>query len=152
MALYDHIRQPVPPPGNNPWGPPPPIPVHMPPPPVPQASQSTLFDAFGGVVHQDLYPHSPQDSNLWLELFILADKVSHELTVRLEWLRAVGANLVFDQQYGFRIVPIIDPAGMNGWHSQQQYDAEKICLEPFFREVIEALKELRRRYNAGKIR
>ncbi len=152
MALWEHIK----PPGSK-FGPPPPLPIWYqpvapPPPPVPQAAQPALFDKFGGVVHQDLYPYSPQDSSLWLELFIMADKVSHELTVRLEWLRAVGANLVFDQQYGFRIVPIIDPAGMNGWHSQQQYDAEKICLEPFFKEVIEALKELRRRYDAGKIR
>ncbi len=152
MALYDHIRQPVPPQYGPPPATPPPVPYNMPPPPVPQASQPALFDAFGGVVHQDLYPYSPQDSNLWLELFILADKVSHELTVRLEWLRAVGANLVFDQQFGFRIVPIIDSTGTNGWHSQQQYDAEKACLEPFFREVIEALKELRQRYDAGKIR
>jgi hypothetical protein len=147
MALYDHIRVPVPPT----IGPPPAIP-NMPPPPVPSAAQPSLFDAFGGVKHEDLYPYSPWDSSLWLELFIIADEVNHEFTVRLEWLRAVGANLMLDPQFGFRIMPIIDPTGTNGWNSQQHFEKERECLDPYYNQVVEALKELRRRYDAGKIR
>lgn len=150
MALYDHIKRPGPPPAT--FGPPPPIPVHIQPPSAVPQVQHALFNAFGGIIHQDLYPYSPSDSSLWLELFIIADQVDHEFTVRLEWLRAVGANLILDQQFGFRITPIIDPTGVNGWTSQEHYDTEKVCLEPHINQVVEALRELRRRYDTGRIR
>lgn len=154
VALYDHIRKPVP----SGYGPPPPVPypaISMPPPAVPPlvARQSSLFDTLGKR-YRDLYPYYPADSNLWLELFIIADEmVGPELGDRLEFIRNVGGTLVPDPFFGFTIQPLIDPCGQCGWSSVKQYEDEgRQCLEPYFNKIIEALRELRRRYDSGKIR
>lgn len=154
MELYDHIKRPGPPPAA--FGPPPPVPVinvpPVPPSPAPVYYQQGIFESIGHTF-RDLYPYYPEDSNLWLELFIIADQVaSSDFANRLEFIRHVGARLVPDQQFGFRIEPIIDLAGMKGWASREQYDQESRVLDPYIKEVVIAIKELNIRYQSGTLR
>ncbi|MCX7779623.1 MAG: hypothetical protein N2491_01755 [Negativicutes bacterium] len=106
-----------------------------------------------GRVYRDQYPYSPADSHLWLELFIIADTVTpnKQLFERLDYIRRVGANLVRDDQFGFVVKPIIDPQGFRGWMSQEQYDIEKQCLNDFTDVLIMCLRELRKRYDTGRM-
>lgn len=127
MELYEHIK------------------------PPPQTDKP-LYTTFGGHTYADMYPHSPNDSPLWLELFMLAAKVDVNLAKQFEIIRTTGAWLLLDQQYGFRIQPIIDPKGANGWTTMEQYNAERRYLMPYMNNVVEALRELRRRFDAGLIR
>ncbi|MDR3561241.1 MAG: hypothetical protein P4N59_07375 [Negativicutes bacterium] len=148
MALYDHIKRPSPP---ATFGPPPPIPVMAvpPPPPTPAFQQKSIFESFGRS-YWDMYGFSPHDSNLWLELFIIADEIAGiDLVNRLVYIRQVGAWLVQDPQFGFRIEKIIDPDGVKGWSSIEQFQQEIQCLEPYGNEVMAALKELSVRYLSG---
>ncbi|WP_434132727.1 hypothetical protein KIAC18_000269 [Sporomusa sphaeroides] len=129
MALYDYIQ------------PAPPIPAKPP-------------DLFAGMgyVYEDLYPYHPQDSNLWIELFVIASGINPDIAKRLEYIRAVGAVLVFDNQYGFKIEPMVDGKGVTGWSSIQQYMSErKNVLEPCGQYIVQALGELRRRFDQGRI-
>jgi len=123
MALYDHIKPSLPP---------------MP--PLPGSDM--------GVVYQDRYNYSPNDSRLWLELFLIADKADRTLAEKLEYIRTTGAVLILDQQYGFKIQPII---GVNGWESINQYNQEREYLVDHMQTMIQSLGELRRRYDSGKI-
>lgn len=91
------------------------------------------------------YAHTTQDSGLWLELFWLAHDVDRYLAEKLEYIRAVGAYLVLDQQWGFAIKPIVGPAG---WDSLIHYNTERQWLVPHTQTMIRALAELRRRYDA----
>lgn len=163
MELWEHIKQhdavfrpnlgppPPVPYQQQSFGPPPPIPVNSQPPPA-VSVQPTLWEQMGYVFH-DLYPHSPQDSVLWLELFLIADNISRPLAERLVFFRAVGAWLVPDQQFGYVIQPIIDPTGMNGWESIEQYNSERDKhLTEYCNEIVSALRELRDRVRAGKVR
>jgi len=88
-----------------------------------------FFDAFGGT-----------DSQLWLELFVRADKINPDLSQRLMYLRNVGCRLQEDVKFGFVIVPVV---GKDGWESRAKYDEEKQCLVPYRMEVIRLLKGLR---------
>jgi hypothetical protein len=146
MKLYEHIKQPPPAvPYANTFGPPPPVPI------VPTVNKQLSIFEQTGYMYQDLYPFSQQDSNLWLELFIIADKVNPDMAHRLEYIRATGAWLVPDNEFGYVIKPIIDPSGTNGWSSMEQYLKERQCLDPYIKQIIEALKELRNRFNSGLI-
>lgn len=109
-----------------------------------------LFGSDMGQYYQDkYYRYSPNDSRLWLELFIITDKLAgRELTVQLEIIRNTGAVLVLDQQHGFRINPVI---GINGWESIEQYNQERQYLIDHMQTMIQSLGELRRRYDSGKI-
>jgi len=140
MELWEHIKR-----QQYPVLPPPPIPVT----PI-VTKQLNMFEQ-SGWMYQDLYPRSPYDSNLWIELFIIADKASPEIAKRLEFVRTVGANLILDNTYGFIIKPIIDATGTNGWTTIEQYNTERQCLEPYYKEITAALKELRHLYNTGQI-
>ncbi len=105
-----------------------------------------------GKVFRDLYPYSPEDSLLWMELFQITASWNHEnLASMLAYLRNVGARLIPDERFGFVLQPVIDPTGFRGWPSQADYDREKQCLNKYTQVLIEALVELRRRYNEGRI-
>ena len=133
MALWEHVKPPVkfgPPPAA--FGPPPPVPVAE-----PIKIQQSLF---GGIVYQDQCDVSPEDSYLWMELFIDADMINQDLARRLEYLRNTGCQLVPDSQYGYKIQPIIDPTGRNGWESVEHYQAEVVCLDPYVKDVLILLR------------
>ena len=128
MPLYDNIKP------------------NIPEPPKP------LFSQFG-YTYSDLYPNSPQDSRLWLELFIIVDKINPDLAKRLEYIRTTGARLIMDRQWGFIIQPIIDPSGISGWSSEFEYQQEKSQYLNFYsNEIIAGLSELRKRFDKGVIR
>ena len=80
---------------------------------------------------------SQEDSALWLELFAMLKK-DKELTAKLLYLRGVGCRLV-EQGRSYKIMPIIDPSGMEGWTSQEQYDREKWVLMAHKDELSRAL-------------
>ena len=125
MELYDYIQipQPIPP----------------------------LFGSEMGVSYQDRYNYPAWDSKLWLELFVITDKHSRDLAQQLDIIRATGAELEFNQQYGFSIKPIIDFHGITGWKNVEQYQIERERLVPHSDILIQSLGELRRRYDSGKI-
>ena len=127
MALYDYIQ------------PEPPIPPKPP-------------DLFAGMGYsfEDKYPYSPNDSRLWLELFMIASSINHDMAVRLEYVRNTGAWLVANQQWGFIIQPVIDPAGVTGWTSLDHYNAEgRHQLSVYSQQVVQALQILRRKFDDG---
>ena len=134
MELYDYINvsKPIAPPGHH-----------------------TNVINFLGTVFRDLYPYSPGDSLLWMELFQISCSMQHpNLASMLAYIRNVGARLIPDSQFGFLIQPVIDPTGFRGWPSQADYDREKQCLvtpKNYTQVLIRALVELRKRYEAGGI-
>lgn len=107
-----------------------------------------LLGADMGKSYQDKYQYSPNDSRLWLELFAISDKEDRTLTEKLEYIRTTGALLLLDQQYGFKIQPVI---GVNGWESINQYNQERQYLIEHMQTMIHSLGELRHRYDSGKI-
>jgi len=114
------------------------------PPPIPP-----LFGSDMGQSYRDkYYQYSPNDSRLWLELFLITDNADRTLGEKLEYIRNTGAILVLDQQYGFKIQPVI---GFNGWESIEQYNQERQYLMGHMQTMIQSLGELRRRYDHGKI-
>ena len=79
------------------------------------------------------------DSNLWLDLFIKADKINPNLAQSLMYLRNTGCRLHERKEFNFRIMPIEDywdQAGVN-------YEEEKKCLNPYREDIIKLLKGLR---------
>ena len=78
------------------------------------------------------------DSRLWNMIFC-DDGIPSEIKARLRYIYTVGARLVPDSHFGYRIQPII---GTNGWESQEQYDQEKVCLIECQATVTHILKKL----------
>ena len=109
-------------------------------------------DLFAGMGYsfKDRYPYSPNDSRLWVELYILASSVNHDMAVRLEYVRNTGAWLVLDDTYGFIIQPVI---GQYGWESYEHYQREgQHQLSVYSQQVVRCLGDLRRRYDQGRIK
>jgi hypothetical protein len=107
---------------------------------------SPLIGSDLGYSYKDSYEYSPNDSWLWIELFVITDKFNRELAKQLEIIRAAGAILVLNPQYGFSIQPVIDPNGQKGWKNVEQYNAERKYLMPYSNMLIESLKQLRNFY------
>jgi hypothetical protein len=112
---------------------------------IQQSIQPPLENTLGRV-YQDRYPELTNDSRLWLELFMITDSPDHKLSDQLMIIRATGAILVPDQQWGYVIQPVIDSTGQKGWQSQQQYEQERKYLVPYGNALISALADVRRRY------
>ena len=153
--LADYIKQPIntgsaiscsaisgPPPILQPpvsgppmnFGPPPtsPPPIQKPDPPALQ--QMTLFE------YHDRYEYSPSDSELWMRLFMYADReIGQDAATMLELIRNTGAVLQPSQQYGYIIRPII---GAQGWSSMEEYEQERSPLLKHQIDVIRILKRL----------
>jgi len=100
-----------------------------------------LLASLGGTVYHDRYPYNTPDSLTWLELFILADQRDRRLYEILDWFRAVGTALLPDEEFGYRIQPIIGPGG---WNSMEQYMQERHAyLMPYGQLLGELLGELK---------
>lgn len=83
----------------------------------------------------------PEDSKLWLELYILADIAKgEELCAMLAFVRNTGAILIKNDLYGYIIQPVIGP---NGWESREHYEKERVCMSRFKEDIIDILKKLR---------
>ena len=136
MALADYINQP------KPVIPLPPLPLPPIAPPVKQdPEQLTLLSS--GVEYGDRYEFSPGDSELWLNLFSLADsRAGEKLATTLEIIRNTGAVLVPSEKYGYIIKPVFGPQGFS---SEQEYNQERWHLkafEPILLELLRILKEV----------
>lgn len=96
--------------------------------------------AFPGYEMQDNYGViSPEDSRLWLELFILASKKNCELCEVLQYVRNTGAKLVRNPKYGYIIQPVI---GVYGWSSKEEYMRERKPLEKHRELLLKLLADL----------
>lgn len=80
------------------------------------------------------------DSELWLELFVRADKINSDLVQRLMYLRNVGCRLNPSEKFGYTIIPIEDYWEQSGVN----YDEEKQCLEDYRDAIIKLLRGLRK--------
>lgn len=96
---------------------------------------------FGGVSFWDnYYEHSPGDSELWLRMFVLAEKRhGKDLYPILMHVRNTGARLIKSTEYGYKIEPVIGP---NGWGSVEEYNKERQALGKYRESVVGILKEL----------
>lgn len=91
--------------------------------------------------HDDYYKYSPNDSNLWLKMFELAEKnYPGELYSILMYVRNTGAVLIQNDEYGYIIRPVI---GVNGWANQAEYEQERGCMAKYTQEILALLKMLR---------
>lgn len=99
--------------------------------------------SLGGTVYQDRYPYNTPDSNAWLELFIVADQTDRRLYEILDWFRAVGTALLPDNEFGYRLQPIIGPCG---WQSMDAYARERDAyLVPYGQTLVELLRSITNR-------
>lgn len=85
------------------------------------------------------YNVSPGDSDLWLELFMLADRIDPELCGILQWLRNTGTILKPDTKWHYKLVPFI---GDEGWSSKEEYQKESEALKPYRTQLVLILKKL----------
>lgn len=82
---------------------------------------------------------SPNDSDLWLDLFLYADRVDPEFAGILQWLRNTGTMLKPDAKWKYKLVPYI---GDDGWSSKEEYQKESVALKPYRTQLIMILKKL----------
>jgi len=99
-----------------------------------------IFDTpiFPGTEFQDIL--GGYDSDLWLQLFVQADKINPDLAQRLMYLRNVGCRLSESDRFNFMIVPIEDYWDQAG----VSYNEEKQCLFKYREDLIRLLRGLRK--------
>ena len=94
-----------------------------------------------GAIWTDQYAvHSPDDSNLWLDLVMYASIMDDELAAILIYLRNAGTKLVQNEKYGYRLVPVVNETG---WESAAQYKEETKYLKPFQKQLEYCLRKLK---------
>ncbi len=94
-----------------------------------------------GAEWKDQYAeHSPEDSDLWLDLVMYASIMNDDLAAILIYLRNTGTVLVKNEKYGYRLKPII---GETGWESERQYKQEALYLKPYQEQLVYCLKKLK---------
>ena len=95
----------------------------------------------GAAIYADTFHDvSPGDSDLWLDLFMMADKFDPEMAGILQWLRNTGTTLVEDKKFGYRLVPFV---GNEGWSSEAEYKKESLALKPYTTQLVMMLRRLR---------
>ena len=101
---------------------------------------ATITDLSSGTEYIDRYEFHPQDSELWLRLFHLADlEVGEPLASVLQYLRNTGCVLIPSAQYGYRIEPVIGP---EGWSDMAEYIRERGMLAKHREKLLELLRRL----------
>lgn len=99
-----------------------------------------MIEKHASVVWKDQFAvHSPDDSDLWLDLVMYASVMDEEFAAILIYLRNAGTKLVQNDKYGYRLTPII---GDNGWQSMEQYKRESQYLNPYKTQLVFCLKKL----------
>lgn len=91
------------------------------------------------IYRDTFYNVSPDDSDLWLELFMLADVYDPELAAILQYLRNTGTQLKPDAKWGYKLVPFV---GDEGWSSMAEYKRESAALKPYRSQLIICLRKL----------
>ena len=100
-----------------------------------------MYPEFGWCLQDKGANVSPEDSELWIELFVCCMRKNlRELGERLEYLRGAGCKLVPNQNGGYMIRPIVGP---QAWESEDAYKAERKYLMPYRTILSEILKELK---------
>ena len=85
------------------------------------------------------YTVRPEDSDLWMDLFMYADILDPYFAGMLQYLRNTGTKLVKDERFGYRLVPVI---GADGWESEKQYKQEVEYLKPYRTQLVQILRKL----------
>ena len=85
------------------------------------------------------YNVSPEDSSLWLDLFMMADIYDPELAGILQWLRNTGTMLKEDKKFKYKLVPWV---GDEGWSSEAEYRKESAALKPYRTQLVMMLRKL----------
>ena len=99
-----------------------------------------MIDRMANSIYSDTYyTVSPEDSDLWMDLFMYADILDPYFAGILQYLRNTGTKLVKDERFGYRLVPVI---GADGWESMAQYKQETEYLKPYRNQLILILKKL----------
>ena len=100
-----------------------------------------MIENYASVVWKDQFgaKHSPEDSNLWLDLVMYASIMDEDLAAILIYLRNAGTKLVRNNKYGYRLAPVI---GDIGWQSMDQYKKESQYLNPYKTQLVFCLKKL----------
>ena len=99
-----------------------------------------MIDRMANSIYSDtFYTVSPEDSDLWMDLFMYADILDPYFAGVLQYLRNTGTKLVKDERFGYRLVPVI---GADGWESMAQYKQETEYLKPYRNQLILILKKL----------
>ena len=96
-------------------------------------------DVAAAIYTDTFYPVSPDDSDLWMELFMYADKLDPDMAAILQYLRNSGTRLVKHNKWGYRLVPHVGP---EGWESEKQYKQEAEYLKPYRAQLVMMLKKL----------
>ena len=103
-------------------------------------SRGSVLNKIADVIYTDtFYNVSPADSDLWLELFMLADVYDPELAGILQWLRNTGTMLKPDEKFKYKLVPWV---GDEGWSSEAEYRKESVALKPYRTQLVMILKKL----------
>ncbi len=99
-----------------------------------------VFDRESGAIYSDtFYNVSPEDSDLWMDLFMYADILDPYFAGILQYLRNSGTKLVKDEKFGYRLVPYV---GDKGWESVKQYKQEVEYLKPYRTQLVMILRKL----------
>ena len=98
-------------------------------------------DEYIAATYKDIFgrEYSKEDSDLWLDLFMYADRIDEDLAARLVYLRNSGTQLKPHKKYGYKLVPVI---GDHGWESMEQYKQESQCLNPYKKQLVFCLQKL----------
>lgn len=95
-----------------------------------------------GREYKDPRPDLEEDSNLWCQAFIQAEKFSLQLAKNLWELRNWGTRIKRGQK-GFVIRPDIDEEGIRAWPNEEMYRKHSArLLGPFRGQVKEILRGL----------
>lgn len=93
-----------------------------------------------GAIWKDTFAeHSPEDSDLWLDLVMYASVINDDLAAILIYLRNAGTVLQKNDKYGYRLVPVINE---HGWESVGQYKKEALELKPYQEQLVYCLRKL----------
>lgn len=100
---------------------------------ISELAESDWHDKYGQL--------SPVDSDLWLNLIVMADReYDKSLALRLLDIRNRGSVLIPHDKYGYAIRPVIGP---NGWMSAQEYDRARGPLLRYEHAIILMLGRLK---------
>lgn len=99
----------------------------------------------GGKLITDPYPYMTYDTKLWVDLLTRASYKGIGLYGALTYIRAIGAVLEPNAQFGYMIKPLLRNGHIRwGWNSVEQYNEAKNMLKPYTSTLLNILREMRK--------
>lgn len=97
-----------------------------------------------GKMYLDPRTDIDNDSELWVTLLVLADKIEPQLWGALLGFRCIGARLLpVTNSEAYVLRPHLDPSGNSGFRTQEEYKAEaERWLRPHAAQLKQLLAEL----------